>query len=60
VTPAQECQSHLRELRLWLESHQPKPYWTPQQHQARKDRQRELARWQAKAQLIARAEGGAR
>ena len=45
MTPSEECQSHLRELREWLRIHPPKPYWTDDQHRARRDRERELTRW---------------
>ena len=56
MTESEECQSHLRELREWLRVHQPKPYWSPEQHQARRDRQAALDRWIAVATRIAKGE----
>lgn len=55
VNDAPECDMHIVELARWLSDHPLNKY----NGQQRADRERELDRWVAKAQLIA-SQGGAR
>ena len=44
----EECNHHIEELTAWLDSHTPRPHWTPGQHQAYEDRRQSRNQWRAK------------